>query len=135
MNTHNRATNSQSNKRQSWPVLFLRWLGGAIVGYIIGFFLLIVSETANPPLLGAVIAGQEELFENVFFHILYDNSSSIDLIYNVSLLVYSSIWGLIGALLTSGVKRQIKAGVILLISYVIVGGLFYIIWAFRMIPT
>ena len=135
MNNYNNTTNSQSNERQSWLILIFRLLGGSIVGYISGFFLLILSETVHPPLLGPVIAGQEELFDNIFFYILYENSGSLDLIHNVSLLVFLSFWGLIGALILSGRRKLVKIGKILLILYVITGCLSYLIWAFRMIPT
>ena len=135
MDNQNIATYSGPKKWQSWLVLFLRWLLGAIAGYIIGFILLIITERINPPLLEPIIAGQQELFEGLIFYMFYDDAKSFDLILDVSLFVYCTIWGLIGALPASARKKQTKAGVILLILYIIVGFLSYVIWAIRMIPT
>lgn len=135
MSDQNSISDSQSKNWRMRLILFLRWLGGALLGYIISFLLLILNETGNLPLLGLVISGQEELFELAFFYALYGKLGSTDSTYNVALFVYASLWGLVGALLISGRRKQIRLGVIFLILYVITGCLSYIILAMVMIPT
>jgi hypothetical protein len=135
MSDQNAITDSQSKNRRIRLVLFLRWLGGALLGYFVSFLLLILNETGSLPFLGLVISGQEELFELTFFYALYDKLGSTDSTYNVALFVYASLWGLVGALLMSGRRKQIRLGVIFLILYVITGCLSYIILAMVMIPT
>ncbi len=120
----------QPQKWKSWFVLLLRWFIGGFAGFISGLFLFVVSETFFPPLLGPIIAGQEELFDALIYLLSNNYSNSTG-----SLFIYFTIWGLIGALFISGRKMQIKIGVVLLILYIVAGGLFYVIWGFMSLPT
>lgn len=119
-------SNPQRNKWRNRLILFLRWAGGWITGLVIGLFLYFVNEAINPPLIGPILAGQEEFFEDLVFILLYDHFKSSDPIDLISLLLFSTIWGIAGALLFSGKKRQIRLGVILLILYSIIGMVWYV---------
>ena len=118
-------------------MLSLRLLGGAILGYPIGFLLLILSETGNLSLLGWAISGQEELFDQAFFWTLYDKWQLMDFaqVNNAALFAYGSLWAFIAALLVSGSRKLIRLGVIFFILYVFTGCLSYIILGVMRIPT
>jgi len=135
LDNQNSRINSRPENWRNWLLLSLRWLAGGLVGFVVGLFLFILGETVHPPLLGPIIAGQEELFNELMFYVFDDYFGSSDLIYGASFLAYSAIWMIIGALLLSGRSKQIKTGAILLILYVMIGCLWYVYWAFRMIPT
>ena len=135
MDGHNSNIASQPNKWRSWLFISLRWLGGGIIGLALGLILLILSETINPPLLGPIIAGQQEFFDLLLFYTLYDRFKSFELIENLSLTIHLAIWGIIGALLASGIKLQIRIGMIFLFLYTIMGCLFYMIWSVISLPT
>jgi hypothetical protein len=135
MDNQNTGTSLQSNNGPGSLIQWLRLLGGAFLGYLISFFLLVLNETGYLPLLGLVISGQEEFLELVFFYALYDKLHSTDLAYYAALFVYASLWALIGALVMSGRKKQRRIGVIFLILYVIGGCLSYSILAVVMMPT
>ena len=135
MDNQNTATNLQSKKWRGSLIQLLRLLGGAILGYLISFVLLIFNGTVFLPLLGMIISGQEELFELVFFYALYDSLRSMGAVHGMAEFVYTSLWALIGALLMSGRRKQIRIGVIFLILYVIVGLLAYSILVMLRVPT
>lgn len=135
MESSNNPSSPHVNNWQSRLILFLRYLGGGVVGLIFGLILFILSETINPPLLGPIIAGQMELFEIIFFYTLYDQFQSFELLENLSFIMYFSLWGTIGALIASNRKHQVRIGGFLLFLYLIMGCLFYIIWLFITIPT
>ena len=135
MDNLNNESNPEPKIQLSGFVLVLRLLGGAILGYLISFVLLIFNGTVFLPLLGKIISGQEELFELVFFYALYDTLHSMGAVDGLALFVYTSLWALIGALLMSGRRKQIRIGVIFLILYVIVGCLAYSILVVLRLPT
>ena len=125
----------QRDEQSNWLILSLRLLGGTILGYFISFFLMVWDETANLPLLGLVIYGQEEMFELVSFYALYDKFRSIDLTHHVAWFVYASLWAIIVALLVSGWRKLIRLGVIFFILYILTGCLSYLILAMMRVPT
>lgn len=135
MDNQNTAANSQSKKWRKLPIQLLRLLGSAILGYLISFVLLIINGIVFLPLLGKIISGHEELFEFVFFYAFYDTIRSMGAVHGMALFVYTSLWALIGALLMSGKRKQIRIGVIFLILYVIVGRLAYSILVMLSVPT
>ncbi len=120
--------NTNNQPKEQISLLFLRWIVGGIVGFVCSFFLLITAETVYPPILGPIIAGQQELFYELIFYISFDHFGSVDFIYNLSVFIYSTVWGLIGALIASGRKQQKRIGVILLVIYVVAGAVFMMIW-------
>jgi hypothetical protein len=135
MNRQNTDIDSQPVKWQTRFVLFLRWLGGGLVGLAVGLLLFVLSESGEPPVLGPIIAGQQEFFDELMFYLFHGYFGSSDSIYGASILAYSAIWVAIGALLMSGRRKQIKTGAILFLFYITIGFLWYLYWAFRMIPT
>lgn len=135
MNSQNTDVNSQSAKWRTRFVLFLHWLGGGLAGFAVGLLLFVLSESGQPPVLGLIIAGQQEVFDALMFYVFDGSSGSSDSIYGASILAYSAIWMVIGALLISGRRKQVRTGTILFIFYIIIGFLWYLYGAFRMIPT
>ncbi len=131
------ASSPQPKKWPGWLVLFLRWLLGGIAGYLISYYLFIISASGPLPVIGFLFLGQVELFNSLLFKALYDNFIlfSPTSIYGTSIFLYSMLWGLIGALLASRRRKQIIAGVIFLVLYIIAGGVYFVILAFRMIAT
>jgi hypothetical protein len=127
--------NPQPKKRKTRLVLSLRWLGGALMGFLAALLLFVLAESGQPPVLGLIIAGQQEFFDELMFNVFDGSSGSSDSLYGASILAYSAIWVVIGALLMSGKRKQIRTGTILFIFYIILGFLWYLYWAFRMIPT
>ncbi|MDK1081685.1 MAG: hypothetical protein QGD88_09430, partial [Anaerolineae bacterium] len=124
MNKLNPGHDPQPKMWLSWLFLLVRWLFGGIVGYI-GSFILILLALSNQgllPILGSILVGQFELFNRLIFSIykfFFNNYPSSDLKLNLSLIFYATLWGLIGALLLSGKKKQIKIGVVLLVIYLV----------------
>jgi len=127
--------NSTNRSYRFWLLLFLRLLGGGILGYIVSFLLFRLTVYGYLSLFGLVIIGQEQLFDLAFFYALYDKLGSTNLTSNMALFVYASLWAFIGALLMSGRRKQIRLGVIFLILYVIAGFLSYTFFTLLMIPT
>lgn len=127
-----------STKLRNWLMLLARWFIGGLVGYVGSFILFAVSSQGFLPLLSLIFVGQHELFNRIIFAIysfLFNNFPSSDLKLNASLLIYSTLWGVIGALLLSGRKRQIKIGLLFLIIYIVVGFLSSVIFSFMLFPT
>jgi hypothetical protein len=127
----------QRNKQSNWLTLSLRLMGGAILGYLISFLLFMLSETGNLSLLGWIFFGQEETLEIAFFYAFYDkwHSMTLSQVDNAALLVYTSLWAFITALLVSGRRKLIRLGVIFLILYVVTGCLSYLILMTVRVPT
>jgi hypothetical protein len=116
MNNLNLEPSLQPNKQLNWPVLFLRWLLGALAA--IGISSLIYLDFLTginiiPILLKLPFVGQYYILNYLIYSGL--NSSKY------SIIIPALIWGVIGALLTSGNKKQIHSGRTLLILYVIGG--------------
>ena len=101
MSTQDIVTKSQPRKLRNWLVLFSRWFLVFIGGFIIGFILLLTTETIDLPLLGFIIAGQQELFERLIFYMFSNDARSYGLfryiysctLYNVgNYCGFSYIW-------------------------------------------
>lgn len=125
---------NQEIKPMKWRnklVLIFRWLLGGVVGYKVSLFLLMISETRYPPVLGPIISGQRQLFYNL----LHSDFKPNDEILEISILIYLIIWGLIGALLASGNKIQKRIGAILLVVYILSGIGFTIFSIFMFMST
>ena len=110
--------------------LLLRWLLGGIIGCAGSLLFLPIALSVYPPILGPVIVGQQEMFY-AFFGFL----GLSDLIYAVSVFLYSALWSLIGALLMSGIKKQKRFGVFLLVLYIVIGGCTTMILTALLLPT
>ena len=130
MNNQSTTTISQSKKWQSWLVLFLRWLLGGLAG--IGISVLIyldflTSTNMIPILCGMPFIGQYYLLNYLIYSSTYYG--------NYTVIFPALIWGVIGALLASGRKKQIIAGRTLLLLYVIGGIGAYFLAALLLVPT
>lgn len=131
-------TQPLSTKMRNWLLLLVRWFIGGFVGYVGSFILFAVSSQGFLPLLGLIFVGQHELFNRIIFSIyffLYNNFPSSDLKLNASLMIYSTLWGVIGALIASGRQKQKRFGVILLLLYVVIGGCFFLVWSVLSLAT
>ena len=130
--------NSQSKKWQSWLIPSLRWLGGGVIGCVSGLLLLVITFALGPTLFGFIFIGQYLIFEQFFFFIywsLYRDAISNGLDFLTSVLAYSIIWGIIGALLGSRRKNQVIIGIVIAIIYVAVGLLGLQLYGSTMFPT
>lgn len=107
--------------------LMTRWIGGAVLGLVIGLILLILSETGYLPIITPIVTGQQDLFDTLFFYLTYDRYHNFDLIFALSISVYAGFWAGIGAMLLAGSKRFIVAGAILLVTYILAGIAWYIL--------
>ncbi len=139
MNNLNTDINPQPSKPSNWLALSLRWLGGGAIGCISGLLLLVITFALGPiALFGFIFLGQYLIFERFVFFVyssLYGDAISYELNFLVSLFVYSMIWGVIGALFTSGRKKQIVLGAIIITIYVVVGLLAFKLFGSTMFPT
>jgi hypothetical protein len=138
MDNLNIDNNPQQNKRSNRLSLFLRWLVGGVIGFVSGLLLLGISFALGPTLLGFIFVGQYLIFEQFFFFIfwsLYREAISNGLDFLTSVLVYSIVWGIIGALLGSGRKKQVIIGIVIVIIYVAVGLLGLQLYGSTMFPT
>jgi hypothetical protein len=138
MNNPDRAGTPPLPQKQPVGLLvLLRWLLGGIAGYMMSLYVFFTVDTFHPPLLEPIIIGQVEFFNNLFYNTSLDNVIFVPLasFYGISGFMYSLLWGLTGSLLASGRKKQISTGLVLLILYIVLGGVYYMIWALRMMPT
>ena len=139
-----------SSHQNGWRLLFLRWLLGGLLGFGLsalicyGYlsndatgFLSIVSDCL--PLIPFIFGSSLLLFDPSFFGSkeLIDSLErlfpTMDRIF-IIVLIPSLIWGLVGALLASGRKNQIKVGLLLFLLYAAIG-LIASIRVFLAIPT
>jgi len=139
MDNLNTIADPHSKIQKSWAILLLRWFLGSVAGSIGSSFLLASTFLMGPlPIVGIIVLGQYGLWNQIISSInfsLYDKIFLYVLNIIFSLLIYSILWGLIGALLASGRKKQIIIGMILMTLYVIAGVLSFSIYGSRMIPT
>ena len=129
MDNQNLQNNPQPNKLSNWT-LPLRWLLGGLVGFgTSSLFYLDFSTSTNviPFLLKIPFVGQYYILNYLIYSEL--NSSK----YNI--IIPALIWGVIGALLTSGNRKQIDSGRTLLILYVIAGIGSYFLAALLLVIT
>lgn len=130
---------NQSPKKSSG--IFLRWLLGSIISGMGSLVAIGITFIKVPILIfGLIFLGQYEFCRKIVSSITKSFSyEDIILQYILnsifSLILYSVSWGLIGALLASGRKKQIFGGVVLLILYAIIGYWSLITYGSRIIPT
>ncbi|MDK1028950.1 MAG: hypothetical protein QGD96_06435, partial [Anaerolineae bacterium] len=62
-------------------------------------------------------------------------SFSFERLYEASAVTYMALWILIGALLASGRRKQKRVGIIFLVIYVVVGGIYVIAWAIKWVQA
>jgi hypothetical protein len=121
MGNQNLLSNPQPNKLSNWP-LPLRWLLGGLAGFGISSLLylnFLTDINIIPVLLKVPFIGQYYVLNYLIYSGLNSDKYSI--------IIPALIWGVIGALLTSGNKKQIDSGWTLLIFYVIGGiGLYFL---------
>lgn len=119
------------------------WLRGGAVGCVSGLLLLLITYVTGPvAFIGFIFLGQYLLIQR--FVLLVYSSLHGDYIANplnfyvlsfiVILLIYSTIWGIIGALFASGRKKQVIIAVILIVIYVIGGLLAFNIYGSTIFP-
>lgn len=111
------------NKWRGRLILSLRWILGGFVGLIVSLSLYMI----HPPILGPITLGQEQLLFYLIFDILYERFGSTELIFTISVILFSTIWMVISALIFSGKKRQIRLGAALITLYSIIGMIWYMI--------
>lgn len=126
---------SESKIWKVWLVLFLRWFFGGIIGCISSLFLLILAETVYPPIIGPIIAGQQEILYFILDLLLPDNFVSLDFVYELSVIIYLIFWALVGALIASGNKIQKRIGALFLVIYILSGIGFTIFSIFMFMST
>jgi hypothetical protein len=137
MDNQNIGSNPQPNKLPNWPVLFLRWLLGALVAIVISasfYFALLNHNFSGPflwvleklPVLAAPFVGHIYLF--------YPPRDSFLSVYSLFVTIPVLSWGLVGAMLASVRKSQIRIGIILFVLFVLVGYVSFFLGALR-VPT
>ena len=115
MDNQNHPSNPQLNKLSTWPVPW-RWLLGGLAGFGISsllYFDFLTGINIVPILLKVPLVGQYYILNYLIY--------SVTNIAKFSIIIPALIWGVIGALLTSGNKNQINLGRTLLALYVIGG--------------
>lgn len=130
MNSLNTATNRHSKNKKNSSILLLRWFLGGLVGFGISawvFLDFLNGKNITPILCAVPFIGQFYLFAYLYLSTLLSDYISQTISYYV-IIFSATIWGLIGALLASGQKKQIFTGAFLLILYLIVGSLSYMIF-------
>ena len=126
LNGLNTVTNLKSKNWRGRLILFLRWFVGGSIGYFSSFFLFLnARNTINlPPFIGPIMFGQHLLFADLYLsNTPAQYVSDVESYYIV--IFCSLLWGLIGASLASGNRRQFIGGLIFLALYLIAGGLSY----------
>src|SRR5690349_20111683 len=100
LDTH---SNPQPKKLSNRKLPVLRWLGGSAVGCFSGLLLLVITFALGPVPLGMILIGQYLMFEQFFefFWSLFGVAISSELHFLTSVLGYSIVWAIIGALLGS----------------------------------
>jgi hypothetical protein len=124
MDNLNSNSNPQLNKlpKRSFP--FLRWLGGGAIGCFSGLLLLGITLVLGPTLLNTIFIGQYFMFLQFLtfiFSSLYSEVLSSGSHFLMAGLVYSIVWGIIGALLGSGRKKQKIIGIVIAVIYIALG--------------
>ena len=123
MESSDTQSDPKPNEWRGRLILSLRWILGGMVGLVVSLSLYMI----HPPILGPIALGQEQLLFYLVFEILYERFGSTEQIFTIPIILFSAIWMVIGALIFSGGKRQIKLGAILLILYSITGMIWYMI--------
>lgn len=130
-------TNPQPSNLSNKSLPVLRWLGGGAIGCFSGLLLLGITLALGPAPLGMILIGQFLFFEGFFdsFLSLFRIAISSEVLFLTSVLVYSIVWGIIGALLGSGRKKQVMIGIVIPILYVAVGLFGLWLYGSTMFPT
>ena len=130
---------NQSPKKSG--ALLFRWLLGGVVGGGCSLVAIGITLVKGPILFfGLICLGQYGLYRNIVPSLTksftYNDIVMQYLLHVIlSLIMYSISWGIIGALLASGRKKQIIVGVVLLILYASIGYWSLITYGSRMMPT
>ena len=120
------------------------WLRGGAIGCIGGLLLLFITYAIGLiPFFGFIFLGQYLLIQRFVFLVyssLYGDSISNGLNFYVLnivviLFIYSTIWGVIGALFASKRKKQVIIATISIVIYVIVGLLAFNMYGSTIFPT
>jgi hypothetical protein len=129
----NQRRNKQSKRR--FPIL--RWLGGGAIGCFSSLLLLGITFGLGPTGLDMIMIGQYLIFERFFDFLwsLYRVAISSELHFLTSVLIYSIVWGIIGALLGSGRKKQEIIGIVIAVLYVALGVLGLKLYGSIIFPT
>jgi hypothetical protein len=138
MDNLNSNSNPQPNKppKRNFPVL--RWLGGGAIGCFSGLLLLGITLVLGPTLLGTIFIGQYFMFLQFLtfiFSSLYSKVLSSGSHFLMAGLVYAIVWGIIGALLGSGRKKQMMIAIVITIIYVALGLLGLRLYGSIIFPT
>jgi hypothetical protein len=135
MNEPNNKTTPQSQAKLSWFPISLRWLVGGIVGYIFGSYL--NDHYYDLPYLFPLFIIQQSWLEFYFVykHTFLNKYLSPEAISSLITFIHLMLFGLLGALLASGRKKQIKIGKILAVLYIVMGFLLIIIFLALSFPT
>ena len=120
---------------RNWLVLCFRSILAFLGGFIVGFILLMITETIHLPLLGLIVAGQQESLERLIFYMFSNGARLYDLYLDIAIVVHCTMWGIIAAFLASGRKKPVRIGVALFILYMLIGFLLYSIWMVMFIST
>jgi hypothetical protein len=129
---------SQLNKRSNKNFPVLRWLGGGAIGCFSGLLLLGITLVLGPTLPGTLFVGQYFIFLQFFafiFSSLYRQALSDGAHFLAAGLAYTITWGIIGALLGSGRKKQEIIGIVIAIIYVALGILGLQLYGSIIFPT
>ena len=121
---------AKPNKYRSNLVLIFRWLIGFFVGF--GISALVYIDFLNNIYIIPFPIAVPFIGQYYFFNYLIYSSTSYS---NYSITFPAMIWGIIGALLISGKKNQIKIGTIALIVYVVAGIVLYFLSALLLVIT
>lgn len=108
----------------------LRWLIGFLVGF--GISALVYIDFLNNIYIIPFPIAIPFIGQYYFFNYLIYSSTSYS---NYSIVFPAMIWGIIGVLLASGKKKQIKIGAIALIGNIVVGIVLYFLSALLLVVT
>jgi hypothetical protein len=108
------------------------------MGCFSSLLLLGITYVVGPSPVSFIFLGQFLIFQELFFSIfwsLHREAITNGLDFLTSALVYSLVWGIIGALLGSGRKKQVILGIVIAIIYIAVGLLGLRLYGSTMFPT
>lgn len=136
MSKQNTSIDPRSKNLRSWLMLVLRWLLGGLAGIGISSWIYfgLKSDTFTGPFLW-LLEMLPILSVPFVGHIYLFYPGTIHFPVNYYFITFPVlIWGLIGALIASGMRNQIIVGTVFLTLYVVVGFFSYFL-AFLRIPT
>jgi hypothetical protein len=130
-------------KHQKNPsILASRGVIGCIGAGVGSLFLLAITFVLGANPVGLIILGQYLLLKQSVYFIYSLLNDGLDsgiisygLVEMISIIAFSSIWGLIGALLALKERKQRIAGWLLILLYLIAGYISFRIFGSSIIPT